>query len=113
MGEPKGQRLPHDEAPREWLEWGLMEAAKKGVDVSAALIYDWWEEFHDYWVGVPGQRGRKLDWAATWRNRVRERIEREADKRRREASWSGGRQQPGIGIGIAAAARARDRQRGH
>jgi hypothetical protein len=31
-----------------------------------------WSEFVDYWVSVPGQRGCKLDWSATWRNRVRE-----------------------------------------
>lgn len=30
-----------------------------------------WDEFVDYWIGVPGQRGTKLDWDATWRNRVR------------------------------------------
>ncbi len=28
-------------------------------------------EFRDYWHGVPGARGRKLDWAATFRNRCR------------------------------------------
>lgn len=31
-----------------------------------------WAEFVDYWIGIPGQRGCKLNWAATWRNRVRE-----------------------------------------
>lgn len=31
-----------------------------------------WAEFKDYWIAVPGQRGTKLDWSATWRNRVRE-----------------------------------------
>ncbi len=31
-----------------------------------------WAEFVDYWIGVPGARGRKLDWPATWRNRVRD-----------------------------------------
>ena len=29
------------------------------------------ERFRDYWRGVPGQRGTKLDWEATWRNWVR------------------------------------------
>jgi hypothetical protein len=29
-------------------------------------------EFVDYWIAVPGAKGRKLDWDATWRNRVRE-----------------------------------------
>lgn len=30
-----------------------------------------WAEFVDHWIGVPGQRGTKLDWPATFRNRVR------------------------------------------
>jgi len=29
------------------------------------------EEFCDYWRAVPGQRGRKADWTATWRNWLR------------------------------------------
>lgn len=33
---------------------------------------DAWERFRDYWLSVPGAKGRKLDWAATWRNWVRE-----------------------------------------
>ena len=36
-----------------------------------------WAEFVDYWVAVPGQRGVKLDWLATWRNDVRRKLERE------------------------------------
>lgn len=35
-----------------------------------------WVEFVDYWIGVPGQRGIKRDWAATWRNRVRFKSEK-------------------------------------
>lgn len=31
-----------------------------------------WAEFIDYWISVPGQRGMKLNWDATWRNRVRQ-----------------------------------------
>jgi uncharacterized protein YdaU (DUF1376 family) len=30
------------------------------------------EEFCDYWRGIPGARGRKVDWIGTWRNRMRE-----------------------------------------
>jgi hypothetical protein len=26
------------------------------------------ERFRDYWLAVPGARGRKADWGATWRN---------------------------------------------
>ncbi len=35
-----------------------------------------WEEFVDYWIGIPGQRGIKLDWPATFRNRIRDIIKR-------------------------------------
>lgn len=27
--------------------------------------------FYDYWIAVPGAKGRKLDWSATWRTWVR------------------------------------------
>ena len=30
------------------------------------------DNFRDYWVAVPGAKGLKLDWEATWRNRIRE-----------------------------------------
>ncbi|WP_157156251.1 helix-turn-helix domain-containing protein [Diaminobutyricimonas sp. LJ205] len=29
------------------------------------------ERFTDYWIGVPGARGRKANWDATWRNWIR------------------------------------------
>lgn len=32
-------------------------------------------KFTDYWAGVPGQRGRKKDWNATWRNWIRRAAE--------------------------------------
>jgi hypothetical protein len=33
-------------------------------------------KFVDYWSGVPGVRGRKVDWPATWRNWMRTAAER-------------------------------------
>lgn len=30
------------------------------------------DEFVDYWIGVAGQRAKKVDWAATFRNRIRD-----------------------------------------
>jgi len=38
-----------------------------------------WAEFVDYWVGVPGSRGVKADWDATWRNWVRRVLERKSN----------------------------------
>lgn len=53
-------------------EWPLTPtdaafARQMGIASPQAL----WDEFRDYWVGVPGQRGCKTDWRATWRNWVR------------------------------------------
>ncbi|HYC01635.1 MAG TPA: hypothetical protein VEC57_21065 [Candidatus Limnocylindrales bacterium] len=62
----KGTRIaipfPLTDAMRSW-------AAEQypNVDVKAATA-----EFEDYWVGVPGPKGLKLDWVATWRNRIRD-----------------------------------------
>lgn len=33
------------------------------------------EKFRDYWAAIPGQRGTKLDWTATWRNWIRRAAE--------------------------------------
>jgi hypothetical protein len=38
------------------------------------------DEFVDYWRGVPGAKGLKLDWIATWRNRMRELEKRSAER---------------------------------
>lgn len=43
-------------------------------------------EYRDYWAAEPGSRGRKLDWEATFRNRVRARA---ADIIRRRGAPAG------------------------
>lgn len=50
------------------------------VDLAAAIelgmseqrAREAWAEFVDFWTGVPGARGTKLNWPGTWRNRVRQ-----------------------------------------
>jgi len=42
-------------------------AATLELDPDAAAA-----EFRDYWCAVPGSKGTKLDWSATYRNRCRE-----------------------------------------
>jgi hypothetical protein len=49
----------------EMRAWAAAETPN--VDVEAATA-----EFEDFWRAVPGQKGTKLDWIATWRNRMRE-----------------------------------------
>jgi uncharacterized protein YdaU (DUF1376 family) len=58
-----GTRLSPDSQPgSEYIAF----AESLGLDAGPV-----WEEFRDFWVAVPGARGRKLDWLATWRNRCR------------------------------------------
>lgn len=61
----RGSRLAADwMPPAEWLQW----AKAKRPDLDAAELA---EKFRDYWSAVPGSKGVKLDWSATWRNFVR------------------------------------------
>lgn len=48
------------------------------------------EEFVDFWRGVSGRYGLKLDWEGTWRNRLREleqRSGRANGKQKAESEW--------------------------
>jgi hypothetical protein len=38
------------------------------------------EAFIDYWRSVPGQKGRKVDWPATWRNWMRKEHQQRATR---------------------------------
>lgn len=65
-GEQQGSRLPDDWVPPQA---GIAFAREQGmtdeeIDFEAA-------QFRDYWCAIPGQRGRKRDWLATWRTWVR------------------------------------------
>ena len=61
----RGTRLLSDallsEADRQW-------AIAHGVTDPDRV----WAEFIDFWIAIPGTRGTKLNWSATWRNRVRQ-----------------------------------------
>lgn len=62
---PTGTRLPSDWVlPGELQEWAEKERPDLNIGVVAC-------QFHDFWVAKPGKDGRKSDWAATWRNWVR------------------------------------------
>jgi uncharacterized protein YdaU (DUF1376 family) len=67
--EKRGSRLPQDWQPDAA---DRAEAARLGMTrISTAREAD---RFRDYWVAIPGQRGVKLDWHATWRNWCRKAI---------------------------------------
>lgn len=64
--EQRGTRLAEDFSLSPDLRlWAESNATHVDLDLALA-------EFQDYWRGVPGQRGRKCDWAATFKNRLRE-----------------------------------------
>ncbi|MFT9016593.1 MAG: DUF1376 domain-containing protein [Acetobacter sp.] len=56
----RGTRRPHD-----WKPDDKDRGFAQGLGLNAAGTA---ERFVDYWLGVPGAKGCKADWAATWRN---------------------------------------------
>lgn len=81
---PHGSRLPTDFPTAEELRWCEQERP----DLDAAVVR---AKFRDYWCSVPGARGRKLDWPATWRNFVRsERSQQPRASPRRSAAVEAG-----------------------
>jgi hypothetical protein len=81
------KRAKSERVPREVSEHGTrfnaeaipdpirtQEAVRLGLTV--AEVAGVFAQFSDYWNAAPGQRGRKSDWLATWRNWVREHIAR-------------------------------------
>ena len=72
-GATRGSRLPQGWAlPDDWEDWALDEAQAKGKPVQPSQVSEWALQFRDYWHSVPGAKGIKLDWQATWRNAVRD-----------------------------------------
>jgi hypothetical protein len=61
----RGSRLPVDFVfPSEWSICCL----NMRPELNPQKVFD---EFKDYWIAQPGQKGVKTDWPATWRNWVR------------------------------------------
>lgn len=60
----RGTRLTIETLPEEWRAWMAKHFPKYDPDLVFA-------GFHDYWIGVSGAKGVKLDWFATFRNHVR------------------------------------------
>ena len=78
-GTARGTRLPEDVAlPEEWLSWALREGHPE-----PAVEFD---RFRDYWIAQPGQKGRKTNWFATWRNWVRRSLNNWGKKRHGKAT---------------------------
>lgn len=61
----RGTRIPDDFAPTpEMVEWARQKTPLVGRYET--------EQFIDYWRGIPGAKGEKVDWVATWRRWMRE-----------------------------------------
>lgn len=60
----RGTRLPDGFPTADGIAWCRQERPDLDADLTAA-------KFRDYWRAVPGAKGTKLDWLATWRNFVR------------------------------------------
>ena len=70
----RGSRLPLDWQPTAEMVHFAEELQLDPLIISA--------KFRDYWISVPGQKGRKLDWLATWRNWCRENHDRKTGANR-------------------------------
>lgn len=61
----RGSRFTIAELPEDW----KLFCTQERLDLDPNALF---AEFRDYWISVPGKAGVKLDWFATWRNRVRD-----------------------------------------
>lgn len=63
--EAHGTRLDREwQLPDDWRQWArttFPQSTAESVTTEA-------ETFRDYWIGATGQKARKADWEATWRN---------------------------------------------
>ncbi|MGH7605432.1 MAG: hypothetical protein ACRENK_15730 [Gemmatimonadaceae bacterium] len=66
-----GTRMAEDwRIPDDWIAWSLR--AYPELDRSRVVRLSL--EFRDFWLGIPGDRGLKADWLATWRNNLRKKL---------------------------------------
>ena len=71
-----GTRLPDD-----WMPDSVSFDFAKSLGITGEGLFAEIDKFRDYWVAQPGQRGRKADWVATFRNWVRKASEDSVTKR--------------------------------
>lgn len=70
-GSPRGTRLTEDWQPDE-----SGKALARELLVDPKRCWRELEDFRDYWIALPGQRGLKLDWQRTWKKWVRTAADR-------------------------------------
>jgi hypothetical protein len=75
------ERQGENETAQAWGEWALKEG------LSPSEINHEMQKFCDYWHAIPGQKGVKLDWLATWRLWVRRVLENKEKEEARRAVY--------------------------
>ena len=61
---PKGSRLSADwSLPDDFRDWSIQSLGWTPERCTSVA-----EVFRDYWIAMPGSKGTKTDWPATWRN---------------------------------------------
>lgn len=78
----RGARIPDGWQPDQALaDWTRANAPAAATSLEV-------ERFRDYWTAQPGAKGRKTDWAATWRNWAR-RCQEQAHQPSRDPAQRG------------------------
>lgn len=79
-GNTKNSDAPATRLPADWMpsEIDVQFCKTNRPDLKPMDVAD---SFRDYWIAVPGAKGKKADWPATWRNWIRN--QRQADMGRR------------------------------
>lgn len=79
----RGSRLPDDwrRSPED-IKW------QHGKGIPDSFARSETEQFKDYWASVPGQRGCKLDWSATWRVWMRRAWAEQPTQRNRRQTFA-------------------------
>ncbi len=74
---PTGPRISSTGArpPQDWAPSPDDIAFAAAAGLAEGAIQGEAAKFRDYWIAVPGARGRKLDWPATWKNWIRRMAE--------------------------------------
>jgi hypothetical protein len=78
-------QAPAAKATRLTADWTLPDTFRSFVLAERSDVDPDFEaaKFRDYWLGVAGKQGTKLDWEATWRNWIRRADATPAHARRR------------------------------
>lgn len=63
-----GKRIAPDmPPPDEWLAWGARVYGVQPHKIAQAFV-----AFRDYWCDIPGERGYRVDWFPTFKNRLKD-----------------------------------------